>query len=323
MTTPTTRQPATIDQAIRDAIEYADSVAGSDAEFAQALRARYFEHVQAIRPEMVDRRREAPELADPSKHIRDDPRYLRNLRSLAHRHLANERIIGGEATSDYPDCVAVGSDQAWGCTGTLIAPNVVLTAGHCVGVATRIYIGTDVTQPGRIVRVSQRIQHPAYHTGTQHNDLTVLVLAEQVDGVEPRQLADGATIDNATDGRAVGFGATEMTGKRGYGVKRMVDVAIASPSCSGSVGGQDDNVAYGCDLGLELIAGKPALMRDTCRGDSGGPFYVQNSFGDWQLAAATSRATDSAPHSCGDGGVYVRVDKYVDWIRDAAGRAFA
>jgi endonuclease G len=36
--------------------------------------------------------------------------------------------------------------------------------------------------------------------------------------------------------------------------------------------------------------------------------------GDWLLAAATSRATDSALNNCGDGGIYVRLDKYRRWI---------
>jgi endonuclease G len=37
------------------------------------------------------------------------------------------------------------------------------------------------------------------------------------------------------------------------------------------------------------------------------------------LAAATSRATDSSVNNCGDGGVYVRVDRYRTWINSIQG----
>jgi hypothetical protein len=38
---------------------------------------------------------------------------------------------------------------------------------------------------------------------------------------------------------------------------------------------QHDKKAYGCDVGLELIAGCPLLERDSCKGDSGGQFYKE------------------------------------------------
>ncbi|MDQ6680520.1 MAG: trypsin-like serine protease [Pseudomonadota bacterium] len=219
--------------------------------------------------------------------------------------------------TDFLDCVAVGSDGQWGCTGTLIAPKVVLTAGHCADFATRIFIGSDVTQPGTVIKVRRRVRHPQYHQG-KHNDLMVLILEKNAEGVAPRAFARRALIDQATDGRVMGFGNTDATGSFGYGQKRFVDVPIASPGCRGQVDGEDDNVTYGCDVGLELVAGRPLLARDGCTGDSGGPFYLQS--GDrWLLAAATSRATDSSINSCGDGGVYARVDRYRPWIDAIAG----
>src|SRR5204862_339382 len=143
------------------------------------------------------------------------------------RTLGGDRIIGGTtvAAGQFLDCVAVGSDSHWGCTGTLITPTVVLTAGHCASVATRVYVGGDVTRPGLVVNVKKRVRHPKYHVG-KHNDLLVLILATHVQGVDPRPLARKTVIDKAGDGRAVGFGATDAAGTFGYGVKRLVDVPI-------------------------------------------------------------------------------------------------
>src|ERR1700729_2458783 len=74
------------------------------------------------------------------------------------------RIIGGEPTNDFPQCVAVGDNHSFGCTGTLVASRVVLTAGHCAaaGVSTRIFIGDDVSSEGQIIPVQEAITHPSY-----------------------------------------------------------------------------------------------------------------------------------------------------------------
>jgi endonuclease G len=66
-----------------------------------------------------------------------------------------------------------------------------------------------------------------------------------------------------------------------------------------------------------MVAGKPLLAKDSCTGDSGGPFYIAAGKG-WLLAGATSRSTDSAVLPCGDGGIYMRLDRYREWIEDSA-----
>lgn len=309
--------------AVLAAIENAQRLAGkSDEAFVRALLQQVQDQTPGRRS-LTGSRRVIPlvpaEAAVRSFKIFQDPRYLANARALALRAGGRTRVIGGARVpaTEFLDCVAVGNDNQWGCTGTLIAPRVVLTAGHCADFATRIFIGTDVTQPGAVVKVKRRVRHPQYHKG-KRNDLMVLILDKSVDGVAPRKFAKKAGVDAATDGRVMGFGNTDAGGKFGYGQKRFVDVPVASPGCRGTVEGEDDNVTYGCDVGLELVAGRPLLARDSCTGDSGGPFYLQQG-GQWLLAAATSRATDSSMHNCGDGGVYVRVDRYRTWINSIAG----
>ncbi len=300
---------------VKAAIASAEAEAGSDnREFLRALN-RHFSSPRSSEARL----RAAIPIHDANKQLRDyhiyeDPRYLANARALARRNTVGLRVIGGALTpaNDFLDCVAVGSDSQWGCTGTLIAANVVVTAGHCVDYATRIFIGADVTQPGKIVRVKRKVRNPQYHK-SKHNDLMVLVLEQKVEGVKPRKIAAKSLTDAATDGRVVGFGATDPTGHFGYGKKRFVDVPVASNACKGKVAGKDDKTTYGCDPGYELVAGRPMLEQDSCNGDSGGPFYLAKN-GDWVVAGATSRATDGAMHGCGDGGVYVRLDKYRAWI---------
>ena len=52
-------------------------------------------------------------------------------------------------------------------------------------------------------------------------------------------------------------------------------------------------------VGYAFEAGKPLLLHDTCKGDSGGPIYVSNNRGQWVLAGVTSRGTDLATTMCG------------------------
>ena len=46
-------------------------------------------------------------------------------------------ISNGIPTSDYKRVVFIGLDDGWGCTGTIISDNTVLTAAHCLEVGTQ------------------------------------------------------------------------------------------------------------------------------------------------------------------------------------------
>jgi secreted trypsin-like serine protease len=300
---------------VRAAIARADREApGDHAAFLEALNDGYYGRLR--RRALTGIR---PGRAPDSFEMARDDRYLGNARELARRGFAGTRVVGGQAvrSQEYADCVAVGCDDAWQCTGTLISARAVVTAGHCADCATRVFFGNDVSRRGVVVGVKARVRHPRYHKG-RHNDLMVLILRKEAP-VAPRRLADARLIERAADARVVGFGNTNVAGTLGYGRKRMVDVPIASPACRGGTRGRDDAVSYGCDPGFELVAGKPLLERDSCSGDSGGPLYVAAKGGEWRLAGVTSRATDSALHECGDGGIYARIDRYRSWLRAIPG----
>lgn len=249
-----------------------------------------------------------------------DPRFIKNAKRLIQEH--QNRVVGGVdivggGPTDFPDCVCVGNVGSWCCSGTLVAPNVVVTAGHCDTVCSaRVFFGNDITQPGKSAKVKQAVRHPEYAQGGKHNDLTVLILDDDVAGVAPRRMATTDMIqgDAVYFVRVVGFGNTDPDSTSGFGKKRMVDVPIATKDCS-----DDPQHNYGCDPGLELVAGAPFLNRDSCNGDSGGPVYIQANDGQWYLAGATSRATNQSLHACGDGGIYVRLDKFAAWIRSIPG----
>jgi secreted trypsin-like serine protease len=305
---------------VQEAISHADMAAAKDPRaYVEALRNYALARMPAPAAGGGARSLGLRPKAPKGPRLTDDPRYLRNVQELARRTKRNARIIGGSTVTgkEFADCVAVGDDNDWGCTGTLIAPNAVLTAGHCQKLHSRVFVGNDVEGTGREFRVKRHMRHPDWTSGLK-NDLMLLILEKPVKGVKPRALARANQIDVAVDGRVVGFGTTDLAGTIGYGRKLQTDVPIVSRACNGSVKSKKDSAVYGCHLGKEVVAGKPLLNHDTCRGDSGGPFYIAQG-NQWLLAGVTSRGTDLAKSMCGDGGIYTRVDKYQDWIASVIG----
>ena len=254
-------------------------------------------------------------MVQPSASIRSiftDPTWLKNDKKRRDAAVRDNpaHIFGGlpAKTADFPDCVAVlGADCI--CTGTLIGPNVVITAGHCDegNCVDTVIVGNDINQPGRTVKVKKSIRNAGFNGNTLTDDLTLLILEESIDNVKPRPIAQGAEVDDAASLELAGFGKTETNG---VGKKFVVEVTVASTSCSA-----DDATGFGCHQNKEIVAGGNG--HDSCNGDSGGPAYVKTSTG-FKLAGATSRAASNTVHNCGDGGIYVRIDRFLDWIQKTA-----
>ena len=316
------------DPAARSADEFARAVAGDDGEvYVRLFTAAYniasdasgrsgsaprevasavlqaSSRLSTPRTRVLHMAREEGVGDGPGGSVLDDPVFIENCQYVIPD---DTRILGGEPTPEFPDCVAVGKPDQWCCSGTLIAPDVVVTAAHCDagGCNARVFIGPDVTRPrdGRVIGVREVMTHELYPAAKPFDDLTVLLLADRVDDVPPRRIASPQAIASAISVRLVGYGTTEPGGLAGYGQRRFVDVPLASP-----------DAAYGARPETEFVAGRPFLERDSCPGDSGGPAYVDEG-GEWVLAGATSRGTLGSVRECGDGGIYTHVPIYEDWI---------
>jgi secreted trypsin-like serine protease len=233
-------------------------------------------------------------------------------------------VIGGSnaAAGKWPDVAAVlfpvrTGDQA-DCTGTLIAPTVVLTAGHCYTaidppLPDNVLIGTSsLARPseGETIGVLRGIAFPDADSSV---DVAVLMLA-RASTRTPRALATGWARVDIANGAAVslvGFGATNKDGDNFVDDLQEATTTITDFACQTSSGCRPAALPAG-----ELGAGGMGV--DTCPGDSGGPLYLMTSYGAF-LAGVTSRAYDDAAFTCSEGGIYERPDKVVDWIEAVAG----
>jgi secreted trypsin-like serine protease len=229
-------------------------------------------------------------------------------------------IVGGSeaGAGEWPDAVAVLGTEGT-CSGTLIAPDVVLTAGHCAGIEPTQVIAntTDYAQPGGIrVDVARTVSFPDW----QHSyDLSVLVLASPIEDVTPRAIGTACTYRDfvrETPVRLVGFGATDKLGQMSNTHLREAMTMVTDPDCTGGHGCKDELAPGG-----EFVAGGTGEA-DSCFGDSGGPVYLDTDSGP-VVIGAVSRGVSGSETPCGGGGIYVRTDNVIEWIEDTAGTTIA
>ncbi len=235
-----------------------------------------------------------------------------------------ERIVGGGTVppGGVPSCVCIGSATQWFCTGVLVAPKVVLTAAHCGSSITRILIGNQAVpyQSGRVVAVRQVILHPKYVGPPFHeNDIIVLILDTNA-GVPPALVASPAQLVSAKEVQLVGFGFDDKQATRGFGTKREVRAPMGALRRNAGDDLAQLEAVTGFHSDYEFVAGRKALGKDTCNGDSGGPAYIDTPASP-VLAGLTSRSMRGADVRCGAGGIYVRVDRFKPWINEVLASA--
>jgi hypothetical protein len=230
---------------------------------------------------------------------------------------AADPIVGGERTGEleYGAIVAIFTSQSALCTGTVVAPRLILTAGHCLADLPpvsnlTVFYGNDVepSGPSMSTAATGYGTHPELcreDCKKEAYDYGYVTLG--VDFVPPDGLILPITDQEEWDATIRKGGAVTLVGfgedpdavdpLDSLGVKRKVDTTITRFS----------------ELGLEFFAGGDG--HDTCRGDSGGPALVRLEGGTLRLAGITSRGSDP----CGKGGLYGVPFAALTWVRDETG----
>ena len=239
------------------------------------------------------------------------------------------RIVGGEdaeikGTPWQVSIVAAESTSNLSghfCGGSLIKPNWVLTAAHCVSRGTTpdqidIISGTDdLRSGGKRSSVKQIIIHGKYNANTNDNDVALLKLARRVKASSIRTpirlitaQEEKSKVKAGDTVLITGWGYTKENGEVSPKLQRATVPVVDRKTCNAQ-GAYDGAITDNM-----LCAGHQEGGVDSCQGDSGGPLAVKVDDDVYALAGVVSWGEGCARED--KPGVYARVSKYVKWIND-------
>jgi secreted trypsin-like serine protease len=202
---------------------------------------------------------------------------------------AQASIVGGRAGSiaEFPFLSFIEAREGkhgFACTGTVVAPRVVLTAAHCVADLDRggltpahdYALATGVTspeeaQPENIFRIAEAHAFPGFDPGTLHGDAGILIL-DRPTTAPALALAgpgDAALYAGGETVQLAGWGLTQANAKQEPSGLRTTSMIVETPSvCKSKTHGYYSPfspAAQMCTLDL------PRRKSGGCFGDSGGP----------------------------------------------------
>jgi trypsin len=231
------------------------------------------------------------------------------------------RIINGNRTPEgrYSYAVSLKDDVGHFCGGSLIAPDVVLSAAHCAGGDYKAIIGRHSLQDtdGEEMIVKTEMMHPSYDSSTTDNDFVLIFLESSVTldvdlvTVSPDVVAAG------TDVTVMGWGDTDKAEDVKTLATELLEVEVTTMtneecalSKSTEVGWEFD---YSGQITDNMMCAENVADKDSCQGDSGGPLVIRQESGDDLQVGVVSWGIGCAHNDFP--GVYARISAQYDWIQ--------
>ncbi|RJQ71546.1 serine protease [Pseudonocardiaceae bacterium YIM PH 21723] len=219
---------------------------------------------------------------------------------------ATGTIVGGHAaTQTYSFMVSLQNSNGHFCGASLIRPNWVVTARHCVqstrATSVQARVGsTSVNQAGTVTAGSRIITH-------EKADIALMQLAQPV-SEQPIPIATSSG-RSGTPTRLLGWGQTcpaRACGQPPTTLQELDTRLVADSGCED------------IDGRTEICTDNPDGRSGACYGDSGGPQVTRVS-GRWELIGATSRAGNSSENCATGPSIYTDVPALNGWIKAQIG----
>jgi hypothetical protein len=198
------------------------------------------------------------------------------------------------------------------CTGALIAPTIVLTAGHCITPNTSYRVIDYTTQPPRLITAQKVAAHPQFNMQAMNAhrataDVALLQLPSPVPGKSPAALGSPRIpVMPGAPFTIAGIGTTASGSDAGVGTVRAAGLTV-----TGNPG----------TLQIRLVDPLTQNKRTgtgACTGDSGAPVFEDQN-GTSLIVGVVSWST-GANNSDGCGGLtgVTPLTLYRDWILKTA-----
>jgi len=243
-------------------------------------------------------------------------------KGLSTNNEVNMSIVNGEDADECEWKWQVGFYSMSGsgpfCGGTLITPEWVLSAAHCMGNSNfQIKAGdwkTNRNSGNEQIRTSAEVYpSPYYNSNTMTHDYALIKVDQPFvlnACVGTACLPTGDIVDGS-ECFITGWGTLRSGGSQPTTLQEAAVNIISNSDCTGNYGYSASEI----DSTMICAQGRTSsgAITDACQGDSGGPL-VCNEGGNWIIHGATSWGYGCA--GANHPGVWARVWEVMDWIED-------
>jgi len=231
------------------------------------------------------------------------------------------RIVGGQEAepNTWPWMVQLEYYGNFNCGGVIVGENLVLTAGHCCDVFSRLdkltgKIGNLNKGSGQKIEFKTKVNHPEYNMPMRQAENDICLLFPKRPIKMSAGSIDRACLPNQDERKpaagtrcwTAGFGMLKWFGASATKLMEVDVKLFGDNECAAT------RVGSIFESSMHTCAGWHEGDKDACIGDSGGPLICVAEDEQPMLWGLTSQGIKCAEANAP--GIYTRVEKYTNWI---------